>query len=283
MECLEPNVALAPPEALEDENFVALASHYDASLNENDLLASGDHCSEASGGDFSDSSNINGNVHNIVDSPHIHNQTHGVTNPPTMLPHSLGAEVVFHIPLVHHPAGPHEVDKNCPDPFDLHMEIWPHVPYSMSHIWPPIHLLYLMAIWLHSYHHVSFHVIGTILSIVQIILCVTGFDLDPLMVSAVTLMTVNSHLSVEPVFQILPICPVCQEVYPSLLTTPKFCLKCVRNDETVMLFENMTHSSTNERSSQQQEPIMHFPFKSVSEQLQDLLAEPGVEDLLDQW
>ena len=28
---------------------------------------------------------------------------------------------------------------------------------------------------------------------------------------------------------------------------------------------------------------MCFPFKSVSDQLRDLLVQPGMEDLLDQW
>ncbi|KAF8333618.1 uncharacterized protein EI90DRAFT_3121965 [Cantharellus anzutake] len=187
------------------------------------------------------------------------------------------------IPLIHSISWSGGVDENSPDPFSSHADTWPRTSYSTTHYLAPIRILYLLAIWLHSYHHVPFRIIGAILSIVQLILSAANFHLDPSTVSATTLTTVHSHMSVEPSFQVLPICPACQEVYPELETTPALCTKCEHNNRTIPLFENDENTHTKERSAKGREPKIRFAFKSVSEQLRELLQEPGMEDLLDRW
>ncbi|KAF8314378.1 uncharacterized protein EI90DRAFT_3136055 [Cantharellus anzutake] len=92
-------------------------------------------------------------------------------------------------------------------------------------------------------------------------------------------------MSIEPSFQVLPVCPMCQEVFPALDTTPALCTKCTQSNGTTPLFGHDENENTHakERNAKARDPMMRFAFKPVSEQLHDLLQEPGTEDLLDQW
>jgi hypothetical protein len=192
------------------------------------------------------------------------------------------------IPLTYSVSVMDGLDENSPDPFRNLSSSSAHIPYSSTHAWAPIRILYLMAIWLHAYHHVSFRIIGAILSVVRLILAfLINSDPSEGILSAVTLTTVHSCMEVEPDFQILPVCPVCQELYPALTSTPDFCLKCAKYEETTRLFDVPQVSQTSKRRhgplAKRREPRLRFSFKSVSHQLEELLMQPGMEELLDEW
>ncbi|KAF8319564.1 uncharacterized protein EI90DRAFT_3132437 [Cantharellus anzutake] len=258
----EPDVFLAPPLP----GFV----NFEAIQPDDDGVAEDEDGSQTSSNEKSDSSSID-----IDSGPAPLDKADFQARP--------SSTVLSPIPLVHSIPRSGSVDENSPDPFLSQANTLPWTPYSQTHYLVPIRILYLLAIWLHSYHHVPFRVIGAILSIVQLILSATNFHFDPSTVSASTLMTVHSHMSIEPSFQVLPICPTCQEVYPALDTTPALCTKCKHSNGTVPLFENNENTHTKEKSTKRHEPKMQFAFKSVSEQLRELLQEPRMEDLLDQW
>ena len=72
----------------------------------------------------------------------------------------------INIPLVHPICDPHEPDENSPNPFLIALPHPTCTPYSRMHPSVPIRILYLIVVWLHSYHHVAFWVIRAILAVV---------------------------------------------------------------------------------------------------------------------
>jgi hypothetical protein len=174
----------------------------------------------------------------------------------------------LNIPLIYPAQYPGYVEENIPDPFTPIINDAPLGSYSGSHSHVAVRILYLMAAWLHSYHHVSFRVIGAILAVVRLILLAAQITLDDSFIHAMTLSTVHSHMSLEPAFQILPVCPDCHEVYPALSSVPGQCRKCEENNKTVLLF---IESST-KTGGKARQPRLQFAFKSLSEQLRELVS-----------
>ena len=60
------------------------------------------------------------------------------------------------VPLAYRNCDPHEPDENSPDPFRIDFARPTRTTYSITHPSTPIRILYLIAIWLHSFHHVAF-------------------------------------------------------------------------------------------------------------------------------
>ncbi|KAF8316480.1 uncharacterized protein EI90DRAFT_3021571 [Cantharellus anzutake] len=186
----------------------------------------------------------------------------------------------LNIPLIYPAQYPGYIEENIPDPFTpMVNDAASLCSYSASHSHVAVWILYLMAAWLHSYHHVSFRVIGAVLSIVHLILLAAQFALDDSFIHAMTLSTVHSHMSLEPAFQILLVCLDCHKVYPALSSVPELCQKCQENNKTVLLFSESSGKTTGKAH----QPRLRFAFKSLSEQLHDLLSRPGMESLLDKW
>ena len=168
---------------------------------------------------------------------------------------------------------PHEPNENNPNPFHINFTHPTCTAYSITHPSTAIWILYLIAIWLHSYHHVAFQVIRAILSAVWLILIAGNVGVAENTISATMLTTVLSWMSIKPSFQILPVCPVCQDVFPINLQTPMSCPKCSQGGSTIPLFKDQLRQRQG-GPSKPKKPQMCFLFNSISDQL---------HDLLDQW
>jgi len=226
----EPDVLLAPPlPGFDCDHAGAISPLIDDALpNREDS----DNGSEILSDDESDFS-----VNPLHPQSAFRDEISSVLPPPLLSPKN--SSITF-IPLIHQVPHSGEVDENSLDPFHSLTDT-PHcTPYAATHHLAPIRILYLLAIWLHAVHHVSFRVIGAILSVVQLILSAANFYLDPSSVSAISLTTVHSHMSIDPTFQVLPVCPVFQEVYPAHESTPASCIKCACNNVDVPLLEEST-------------------------------------------
>lgn len=168
-------------------------------------------------------------------------------------------------------------DENSPDPFRNATTDTPgmHRPISEFHELEPVQILYLLVAWLHSQAHVPLRILTAVLHCVGtiIILCLGRLDVS----IPVTFKTVSAHMGIEPVFQILPICPNCQEVYPDSPATPDKCRLCQHE-----LFQTGPTRSGQQRKSRGSSH-KKAPYKPLSEQLAAIIAQPRVEELLDQW
>lgn len=172
-----------------------------------------------------------------------------------------------------------EVDENSPDPFHRVERDSPRdvdtLPLDVVHPHPAVQILYLLVAWLHSQAHVSLVIISAILFVIKQIMQCLGLALDTTI--AETYKTVQKHMGTEPLFAKLPVCPQCLEVYPSSDDLPENCGVC--NTE---LFDTSKSRKGKERK-RRGKPLKQFPYMPIKDQLPGILAQPGVEKMLDQW
>lgn len=101
---------------------------------------------------------------------------------------------------------------------------------------------------------------------------------------ASTLKTVYRRLDLEDRFEVLPMCPTCHRVFPA---NSDCNLRCEDCDEA--LFKTKTtlvedFGGTGEvEEHQTSTPVLRLPFRTISSQLEELLARDGMEDDLDSW
>jgi hypothetical protein len=169
-------------------------------------------------------------------------------------------------------------DENHPDPF-----LWMPSFEGRSALQEPAHpvlavyLLYMLVAWLHTQFHVPFRACNAILVVFSLALSSMGALLDPPIVT--TLPSAMRCLDIEPNFQVLPVCPSCQEVYPSLIPKTSDCVRCGE-----ALFQSDPTPSQQRRGFLTREipiPRLQFLTKSISEQLIDMLGVPGLEDKME--
>jgi hypothetical protein len=167
----------------------------------------------------------------------------------------------------------HKHAENTPDPF------WN--PYESSaclapnsiedvHPYPGIYLLYMLVTWLHLQFHLPFRACTAVMHVFVMILHAFGTTVNPAPIAS--LPRIMKKLDVEPIFDILPVCASCLEVYPSGNATPTICIRC-----NSYIFKPSTPTTT------KPSPLLQFPSKSLESQLVSLLAVPGIEDALDAW
>lgn len=169
-------------------------------------------------------------------------------------------------------------DENNPDPF--------YVPYSsisgpslQQSTSSPVFMLYLLVSWLHTHFHLPFLACNTVLVVVLNILRTAGHNFAGIPPPYTTLPSVVSHLGVEPEFQALPVCSNCLEVFPATTKPGMLCHHCA-----LPLFKSIPrHNRRTAEDTESHRPFLQFPYKSIESQLRDILAVPGMVNVLEQW
>ncbi|KAJ7583887.1 hypothetical protein C8J56DRAFT_1166808 [Mycena floridula] len=169
--------------------------------------------------------------------------------------------------------------ENSPDPF-LHEPSLPFIPPTPADIHPNsfVYIIYLLVLWLHTQCHLPFWACNAILVVFGIVLRSTAAPVDPPMYD--TLKSVLNIMSAEPTFRILPVCPKCQDVYPSDIEFTAKCSQCQHP-----LFKTTPTPAEARRGRTAREkpvPFLQFPEKSLQEQLAAVLQVPGIEELIEQ-
>jgi hypothetical protein len=167
-------------------------------------------------------------------------------------------------------------DENNPDPFQYEPEPIRSPPTAAEvHPNPAVYILYLLVLWMHTQFHLPFRACSALLAVVALAFQASGTPIDPPIYT--TLPSVITHLDAEPSFRVCPVCPKCITPYPASTTTDAHCTKCEHP-----LFRPAPTSSQ-KRHTQNRQPYLKFPMKSLEEQIIDMLAIPGVEDVMDAW
>lgn len=167
--------------------------------------------------------------------------------------------------------------ENNPDPFYVLPSL--SSPSYRRAADAPIFLLYLLVSWLHTHFHLPFTACNTILVVVLNILRAAGYALTTTPSPYVTLPSVISHLGVEPVFQVLPVCENCLEVFPSSTKPGTLCDHCSNP-----LFKSiLRHNRRTPNDNESHRPSLQFPMKSIEAQLRDICAIPGMLGVLEEW
>src|ERR1700722_643283 len=163
------------------------------------------------------------------------------------------------------------LDEDDPDPFLQETETEP-IP-NLSDLPPHLLCIYALTTWLHLQFHLPRIACNALLSILACILAFVAPHLDP---PLVTLKSVNRHLGVSVPFQVLPVCPTCNEVYPSSQKTPDLCIHC----NTELFIKELTNRGNKRK---ERVPALKYPYLSISDQLRTILGIPGIEEALDSW
>ncbi|KAI0696122.1 hypothetical protein C8T65DRAFT_615545, partial [Cerioporus squamosus] len=153
---------------------------------------------------------------------------------------------------------------------------------------PAVILATLLAAWLHLIGHLPFRFCDVVLSVIGYILAEVGQSaLVPQLPSS--LAGTLSSLNLEPLFQSLPTCPSCLEPHPeSVYADPH--ARC--NQCGTMLFTVEDDpgeddcggwAGSRRRRKRGWRPHLKTPYKSVTEQLGDVLSIPGNDDAMDWW
>ncbi|RDX44512.1 hypothetical protein OH76DRAFT_1096209 [Lentinus brumalis] len=151
----------------------------------------------------------------------------------------------------------------------------PSLLLSLSHHHPAVLLAFILCAWLHLAGHLPFRFCDVVLVVICQIFRELGHSaLIPEMHT--TLAAVLNTLRLDVPFQIFPCCPECRLVHPeSVLADPKaVCSNCAT---PLFTFEGNWLRRSNPKRR------LSFPFKSLTEQLQALLAVAGMEDHMDAW
>ena len=200
-------------------------------------------------------------------------QLQDVYTPPPPPP----AEMAARIPLSYCAAI--DPDENAVDLFHPRSRKPPPNPTPVSQIHESscVCILYLLVAWLHSQFHVPMRALSAILSVVRLMLLAAG--LDAITGIAATYKTVQSHMGIEPSFDILPVCVKCLEPHPADYKA-KVCCKCAL---PLFLPTIDAPQSKKKKKRKKLRPNLQMPYKSISEQLPNLLSLPGIEAELDRW
>ncbi|KAI1783783.1 hypothetical protein LXA43DRAFT_1067338 [Ganoderma leucocontextum] len=156
-------------------------------------------------------------------------------------------------------------------------------PFAALRLWHPATVLAaLLVAWLHLSGHLPFRYCDTVLTVIGYILMLLGRK-DLLAVLPGSLSGCFSALQVEPRFQIHPVCPACNRVFPLSM----YANRLARCDRVLCKHALFRWQDTSARSRRAQQgsarPVLQFPYKSIAEQLAIILDMPGVEEAVDAW
>jgi hypothetical protein len=141
-------------------------------------------------------------------------------------------------------------------------------------------MVYLLVAWLHTQCKLAFTACGAVLVVVAHILMAAGVVYDDGQRSTyVSLTSVINNIGVEPVFQVLPMCPECMEPYPSSRAANSCCDRCA-----APLFKKIPRLDRRRRTGENVvRPLLQCPSMSIESQLRAILDVPGMEDEMDHW
>lgn len=149
--------------------------------------------------------------------------------------------------------------------------------FSLSH--PAVVLALLLTAWLHLAAHLPFRFCDALLSIIGLILAEAGQGhLVPSLRSSLT--GCLSTLRLGPSFKVYPTCPACLKPHPECVAAhaDTCCTACGHP-----LFKIEAARGRAGGGRKRAKPYLRTPAKSITEQLADLLAQPGMEDAMEGW
>ena len=141
----------------------------------------------------------------------------------------------------------------------------------------PKHLLaiYTIVSWL----HIQFNLLRIACNaLLEILACLVTFFNTQLALPFVTLPSVTRSLAIAPSIDLLPVCPNCQDVFPSAASQhmQDTCTSC-----KVPLFL-LSHTNRGNLCNVKT-PVIKYPYLLLSQQLMSVLKIPGIKALLDNW
>jgi hypothetical protein len=185
------------------------------------------------------------------------------------------------LPLRNPPAAdPRFPGENDLDPFQVLPSSTDTPAVTLANTPPPLYMLYLLVAWLHTQCKLAFTACSAVLVVVAHILMAAGVTFgNGERSSYVSLTSVINNLGVEPVFQVLPICPLCMEPYPASRPTDTACDRC-----STPLFKRIPSLDRRRRTTEDiVRPVLQCASMSVEAQLRAILEIPGMEDEMEQW
>ena len=158
---------------------------------------------------------------------------------------------------------------------------------------PAVILATLLVSWLHLVGHLPFRFCDVTLTVIGYILAEVGQSvLVPYLPSSLT--GSLSSLNLNPLFQSLPTCPACLEPHPeSVYADPNACCSQCNTplftieDDSTQGGDGLADSEPSGRRHSSRrprwKPHLKTPYKSITEQLGDILSIPGNDDAMDWW
>ncbi|OSD01435.1 hypothetical protein PYCCODRAFT_1425928 [Trametes coccinea BRFM310] len=217
----------------------------------------------------------------VSDEPSTPDSSRASPEEPSAVPAHTGASVVpATIPLKQQALA--RMDE--PDPFQSSPVLSKAAgSISFSFAPPAIVLAMLLVSWLHLTAHLPFRFCDVILTVIGFILAETGQEsLVPYLRS--TLTSSLSLLQLEPHIHTYPTCPECLEVYPESIT-PDMHADCRVCGHPLFKPEEAAPGRSRKRRSNRPRyrPHLRTPAMSLTEQLAELLRQPGMEEALSSW
>ncbi|PIL33759.1 hypothetical protein GSI_04384 [Ganoderma sinense ZZ0214-1] len=189
------------------------------------------------------------------------------------LPHPAGSDGQPIPPSVNVPPPPDHMPTepvHVEEPVDPYLSTRPpRPPFSLVLCdWHPAVLLAtILCAWLHLSGHLPFRFCDVVLTVIAQIFRELGHGtLIPSL--RATLAGSLSSLQLNPQFQIFPTCPHCLKPHP----------ESVYDDIKSKCFLCSTSLFTLDGN-----PLLRFPYKSLTEQLTAILAMPGMEEAMQAW
>ena len=167
-----------------------------------------------------------------------------------------------------------EPGEDDPDPFVNHHRAGFYLPNIED---TPDHLvvIHAMVCWLHLQFFVPRIACNAVLAI---LVCLLAFLSPNVPRPFTTLQSATRALGVDAHIELLPVCPNCWDVFPSASSkhARESCPVCA-----VPLFLSDRTNRGNHRAKKN--PVIKYPYLSLSDQIESFLKVPGVEALLDEW
>lgn len=152
--------------------------------------------------------------------------------------------------------------------------------YTESHNKWYIRAVLLLAVFLHTKHHVTFRASNILLYTLRVIFKSLNL-IDPDNDMPITLNTVIKRLDFQDRFVVLPACPLCHRHFPADTPDTFLCPKC-----DVSLFSTASHTLFQRmlgREPSKPPPKLSVPVSPLSEQLGDFFSQPGMEHIVEEW
>jgi len=141
----------------------------------------------------------------------------------------------------------------------------------------PFHLvaIYAMVSWLHMQFNLPRIACNAVLAMLA---CLVTFFNPELELPFITLPSITRALAVDPLIELLPVCPNCRDVFPSAASqhAQDACTSC----KVPLFLPSRTNRGTPRNAKT---PVIKYPYLPLSHQIMSVLKIPGIEALLDGW
>jgi hypothetical protein len=184
-------------------------------------------------------------------------------------------------------ADPRYPGENSLDPFRVSSTIDNVNSTKANTMSTPLYILYMLVAWLHAQYHLAFKACNVVLVVIAHIIaadrgaCPCGHEQPHASYEApyLSLTSVIAHLGIEPIIQVLPVCPSCSEPHPSGQLPDALCTRCL-----APLFKHSKGLNQRQRHAEDiTQPCLQYPHMNIEDQLRSILDIPGMEDEMERW